>query len=201
MKNHIFIQAGYKPAPLEIVVSRPTTLPTTRTSVSIAADCPQTDVSHFVAQLSTPSHYVYSTKFTSQLTYYDLKLTCAFNSMIQITYRCDLYTKKWLFIDGDSYSFDQCYPTCFTDERIQLLNKYFSSDEQRQIRSRYLDRRQSIRFRCFNFHDKRWKSIVYKCNSHEITKEQWFKIHSCFKKHTPLLSGKTNNKKNKKPEN
>lgn len=191
-QNPNFICPGYEIIPLEIVANRSiarklttTTFSTSLSNISIS-DCPQTDIPHFVAQLPTQSRYVYSTKFISQPTYYDLKLTCAFNSVIQITYRCDLHTKKWFYVYGNSRSFDQCYPTCYTDERQQVLNKYFSPIEQQRIRSRYLERKQSIVFRCYNSHNRCWKTIVYKCGTNTITKQQWFKIHSCFQQQKTL---------------
>ena len=109
-----------------------------------------------------------------------MKLTCYFNHSIQIIYRCDLSSKQWMYVYGNTNHFQRCHPPCANSERIELLNKYFSQYEQSKIHAKYIEKRKSVRFRCFNTHENRWKSISYKCGTMTLTKYQWFKLHSCF---------------------
>lgn len=109
-----------------------------------------------------------------------MRLRCYFNDLIQITYRCDLLTKQWIYVYGNSNSFQRCYPLCSNNERNDLLNKFFTLSEQTKIQTVYLQKRKALRLRCFNPYDRQWKSINYKCGTMTITKYQWFKLHSCF---------------------
>jgi hypothetical protein len=109
-----------------------------------------------------------------------MKLACYFNHALQVTYRCDLSTKQWIYVYGNSNRFDTCEPPCSNKERNEFLNKYFTQYEQTKIRSIYIQKKKVLRVRCFNTNENRWKSINYQCGTMTITKYQWFKLHSCF---------------------
>ena len=144
-------------------------------------DCPQSALSAFISRLPVESRHIYQQKLPSYSSlYYDVKLACYFNHTIQMTYRCNLSSKRWIYVYGITNRFRQCYPSCTNHERDALLNKYFTRDQQRQIRTRYVRQDKSLRLKCFNQNENRWKVIKYKCNSMTITKYQWFKLHSCF---------------------
>lgn len=148
-----------------------------------------TELASIIARLPAESRYI-STQNSIQYssTYYDTKLVCNFNKSIQITYRCDLSTKQWIYVYGHSKSFQKCYPPCGDDERKQLLNKYFTEYEQTKIRTRYVPERNSLRVSCLNRNERRWKSIRYKCDSMIITPKQWYHLHSCFHPFTVLTT-------------
>jgi hypothetical protein len=121
-----------------------------------------------------------------------MKLTCSFNNSTQVIYRCNLLTKQWIYVYGNTNDFHTCYPLCSNNERNDLLNKYFSLSEQAEIRVHYIQKIKSLRLRCFNPYEKRWKSINYKCGTMTISKYQWFRLHSCFQSFiTPTISSTT----------
>ena len=145
-------------------------------------DCSQSELLSLIGRLPTKSRYVYQQKFTHYLPsfYYDIKLTCYFNYSIQITYRCNLPNKRWIYVNGFINRFRQCYPPCNNSERNKLLNKYFTRYQQTKIRTKYIRRIELLRLSCFNKNENRWKAILYKCGTITITKHQWFRLHSCF---------------------
>jgi len=109
-----------------------------------------------------------------------MKLTCYSNNSIQVIYRCDLLTKKWIYVHGNTNHFRTCYALCNNKERNDLLNKYFTKSEQTRICINYNRKNKSFRLRCFNQNENQWKSITYQCGTLTITKDQWFSLHSCF---------------------
>jgi len=152
-------------------------------------DCSQSDLSSLIANLPTQSRYIYPYKLPSYSSlYYDMKLTCHFNQSIEIIYRCDLSNKQWIYVYGNSNHFQACYLPCDLSERLELLNKYFTKDEQSKIRTKYIAKSKSVRFRCFHTTENRWKSINYKCGTKSLTKYQWFRLHSCFQ---PIITTTT----------
>ena len=144
-------------------------------------DCFPSDLIRIINELPTHSRYIYSqrTPFTSA-SYYDVRLICQYHPSIQITYRCDLSTQQYIYVYGSSQNFRQCVPRCTDDERRTLLNKYFSSYEQRDIRATFTNNDNSMQFSCFDSKEYRWKSIDYQCGTMTINKDQWYQLHSCF---------------------
>ncbi|CAF1375263.1 unnamed protein product [Adineta steineri] len=151
------------------------------TTVVKDSDCSQMELSLLISQLPTQFRYVQPTKLSSYSPYfYNVRLSCYFNQSIEMTYRCDLPTKRWIYINGSIDSFRNCYPPCNNTERYNLLNKYFTTYEQSQIRTRYIEKYKSLLIQCLSVIDRQWKSINYKCGTMSITVFQWYKIHSCF---------------------
>jgi hypothetical protein len=109
-----------------------------------------------------------------------MRLTCYSNKLIQVTYRCDLSTKKWIYVYGNTNNFRTCYSFCNNKERNDLLNKYFIKSEQTKICINYNKKRKSLRLKCFNQNENQWKSINYQCGTMTITKDQWYSLNSCF---------------------
>lgn len=144
-------------------------------------DCFPSDLSRIISHLPTHSRYIYSQRSPfSSASYYDVRLICHYNTLIQITYRCDLLTRQFIYVYGNSNQFRQCVPRCSDDEQRNLLRKYFSSNEQRAIHATFTERDHFIRYSCFNSNDNQWKSIDYQCGTMTITTDQWYRIHSCF---------------------
>lgn len=96
-----------------------------------------------------------------------------------MTYRCDLLTRQYIYVYGNSNLFRQCVPRCTDDERRNLLRKYFSSNEQRDIHATFNERDHFIRFSCYNINENQWKSIDYQCGTMTITTDQWYRMYSC----------------------
>ncbi|CAF0771361.1 unnamed protein product [Rotaria sordida] len=144
-------------------------------------DCSQSELSSIIARLPTESRNIYSQKLTfySSL-YYDIKLTCYFNYSIQITYRCNLLNKQWIYVHGNTNRFQKCYLSCNNNERNELLNKYFTKYQQTKIRTRYIQENNSLRLSCLHKPSKRRIAIRYKCGTMTITTKQWYRLHSCF---------------------
>ena len=160
-------------------------------------DCSQLHLSELISYLPVESRYVYSQRLTSYSPlYYDVKFLCHYNNLIQVTYRCDLSTQRWIYIHGNTNSFSGCSPLCSESERRDLLSKYFSPYEQQQIRAKQIEEKNVLRLRCFDRNENRWKSINYKCGTITISKDQWFQLHSCFSRTIPTTattpSGKFN---------
>jgi hypothetical protein len=144
-------------------------------------DCSSSELESLISRLPTQSRYIHRQNLTSYSSvYYDMKLTCYFNPLIQITYRCELLSKQWIYVHGNTNRFRTCYPSCSDTERKEVLNKYFTSNEQTQIRTKYLRTSKILRLRCFNTNENRWRSINYKCGTMTITTDQWFRLYSCF---------------------
>lgn len=146
----------------------------------LGRDCFPSDLIRIINDLPTRSRYIYSqrTPFSSA-SYYDVRLICHYNPSIQITYRCDVFTRQYIYVYGNSQNFRQCVPRCTDDERRNLLNKYFTSYQQRDIQATFTNNDNSIRFSCFDSNAYQWKSIEYQCGTMTITKDQWYQIHSC----------------------
>ena len=106
-------------------------------------------------------------------------MTCSFNQSIQITYRCDLISQRWIYVYGHSQQFRQCYPLCSREEQHELLEKYFTHQQQSHIRTIRRRHRPYLRFRCYNGQENRWNSVVYRCGTLTLTTYQWFQLHDC----------------------
>ncbi|CAF2061075.1 unnamed protein product [Rotaria magnacalcarata] len=144
-------------------------------------DCSQSELTSIINNLPTQNSNIYSQTLKSySSSYYDTRLTCYSNDSIQITYRCDLSRKQWIYVYGITNSFEKCYSPCTDDERNALLNKYFAANEQSKISVKYIQRNKSLLLSCLNIIENRWKSIRYRCGTMAITTAQWFKLHSCF---------------------
>ncbi|CAF3757932.1 unnamed protein product [Rotaria socialis] len=144
-------------------------------------DCSQSELTSIINNLPTQNRNIYSQRLKSySSSYYDTRFRCYFNDSIQITYRCDLSNKQWIYVHGFTSSFNKCHSPCNNDERNALLNKYFTTNEQSKIRAKYIERTKSLRLSCLNIIENRWKSIRYRCGTMTITTAQWFKLHSCF---------------------
>ena len=144
-------------------------------------DCSQSHLSTLISHLPTNPRYIYSRQLISySSSYYDIKLVCQYNNLIEITYRCDRRTRQWGYVYGNTNHFRRCSPLCNENEQNDLLNKYFTRSEQEELRVEYLERRKSLRLRCFNRHENRWRSVYYKCGTMTISKSQWYRLHSCF---------------------
>ncbi len=81
---------------------------------------------------------------------------------------------------GNTNNFRRCSPLCNENEQVDLLNKYFTRNEQQQIRTDYIEQMHFLRLRCFDRNENRWRSIDYKCGTMTITKSEWYQLHSCF---------------------
>ncbi|CAF2853038.1 unnamed protein product [Rotaria sp. Silwood2] len=144
-------------------------------------DCSQSELSSIILRLPTESRNIYSQKLVSySSSSYDMRLTCYFNHSIQITYRCNLLNKQWIYVHGNINRFQKCYQTCSNNERHELLNKYFTQYQQAKIRTIYIPERNSLRVSCLNRAIKRRIAIRYKCGTMTITTRQWYRLYSCF---------------------
>ncbi|CAF3387940.1 unnamed protein product [Rotaria sp. Silwood1] len=144
-------------------------------------DCSKWELSLIINRLPTESRNIFSQKLTYHLSsYYDMKLTCYFNHSIQITYRCNLLTKQWIYVYGISNRFQKCYQSCSKNERNELLNKYFTQYQQTKIHTRYIQEKNSLRLSCLHKPSKRRIAIRYKCGTMTITTKQWYRLHLCF---------------------
>ena len=160
----------------------------------LATDCSQSDLSAIIDRLPTQSRYIYqrnlSLPHSPVSSYYDTRLSCYYNHSIQVTYRCDLSRRHWIYVHGNTNRFRSCFSPCSDDERIALLTKYFTHEQRPRIRSNVTRNFDGFRLRCFNQRERRWKAIAYKCGTLTLSTQQWFKLNSCFEpKHLPASTG------------
>lgn len=159
-------------------------LETIKTPETAAEQCSQTEFNELVESLSTKSEFLSFRNKSSPWAsnYFDQQIFCRYNKSIQITFRCDVPTRKWIYVYGSRTNFQRCFPSCGIAEKNYVLTQYLSEEKSSAIRA---VRRKTdvgiLRFRCFNHQRRGWIGIRYKCASFQLNETQLNRLNSCFK--------------------